>query len=228
MTDSRLTAAPIPAWVPRLVADIALRLPDSPIVRRLLTDARMEAVWRKLAKQPPNNVPSHDTRLLYVERDGATLGLTRADLAGHSPSERGAASFFVSILTAFMESPTLRTRVDYDAQAKRFIDAVDLCREEREHSAGALRDALDIVGRHFAYSARNMETVSGPDVVERAGGDRSDDDLRLRIRRLAAVSLLIYGKRNFTTLATVLSVATARDVTKKMIENATRDLRLKS
>lgn len=208
---------------PSLVKEIARRLPASLIVDRLLTDPRMNGIWPTLLRQHANE-RLVDNLLLWVE--GATpLGLTRDDIAAYSPAERGAAAFFVRTVDALTTSPTLRTRIDYEAQAKRFADAVDLCAQERGHSGGALRDALDIVAQHFAYSARIMESACGPEVLERSSANRGDDALRIQARLVAAASLSIYGKRNFTALATVASVATGLAMTKKSIENWTRDLR---
>lgn len=219
-----LTAADIPAWVPRLVADIALRIPPNPIVRRLVTDDRMKAVWRLLPQQHADDAWA-DLRLLWVEGD-IPLNLTRDAISAYSAPERAAAALFVGAIEILSSTSPLLTRAEYDAQAKRFADAAALCLEQRQHSHGSLQEALDIVAVHFAHKAKIMETVSGPQVVERSSSkeDRGADALRVQTRQLAAASLTLYGRRNCGTLATIVSVATGADVTKPAVIKMTADL----
>lgn len=222
--SQRLAAADIPAWTPKLVADIALRLPPSLVVRRLVTDARLHDVWKRLLQQTAADIARVDLGLLWFERRDAPLGLTRDGLSKYPAQERAAAAFFVSVIDAFADTPILKTRVEFDAQAQRFADAVELCAQEREGAYdGALRDALDIVARHFAYRSTRLQTASGPEVLERSAKDRSSDDMRIKARLIATAYFQLYGdKRDLLIIKTIMTVATGVEISKKNVENWTK------
>jgi hypothetical protein len=207
---------------PALVNLIAERLPASDVIDRLLTDPRMSDVWRKLSKLTPNDAQV-DVRLLWFERD-SPLGLTRDIVYAHPPAERGAAALFVSVVDALGEPLPLRTHAEYDAQAKRFADAVELCTSERKHASDVLRDALDVVARHFARRSIVLAQADGAQVVERSGGDRGDDTLRIQARFITAAMFHLYGKRNVGVVANVLAIATDAAVKWKDVDNWTRDI----
>ncbi|HEY8124186.1 MAG TPA: hypothetical protein VIF88_02030 [Methylocystis sp.] len=246
-TPNRPATDDLPAWVPALVEDVARRLPPSEIVDRLLTDDRMKIVWRSLMRQTPNDAQVdvsllHDPRikivwrslmrqtpkdtqvdvsLLWRARD-TPLGLTRDVLYSYPAGERGCAAFFVGVVDVLAEPPSAMTRVEYDAEVRRFADAAELCRTE--HAAGMPHEALAIVADYFARKAMSMKTTSGLHIVERSGGERSDDALRVQARHVAAESFALYGQRNCGTVAKALSVATGVTVSKGSIENWTHDV----
>jgi hypothetical protein len=213
----RLTAAEIPAWVPKAVADVALRLPPSGVLLRLTTSARMESVWRELLKQNVvNNLA--DNHLLWLHRD-TPLGLTRDDISAHSPQEKAAAAFFVNVVDALMQPPKVLTHAEHDARVQRFNDAADLCREQADRIDDDLKSALEKVGNFFAHQAEMLAAINNPQIIERRVGDR--DALRVQARSIVAWSLALYGNRNLGTAAKVLSIATGTEITKSQVEKWT-------
>ncbi|MBG0796657.1 hypothetical protein IYX23_02960 [Methylocystis sp. L43] len=198
---------------PTLVELIAKRLPPSDVVDRLLSDPRMNAAWRELLRQRAND-KLVDAHLIWLERD-TPLGLTRDDLSKHSRAECAAAALFVNAVAALTKSPSLKTRAEHDAKASKLAEAAALCREQRQHAAGDLKQALAIVADHFNFQAELIEANGDdPHIIERRVGD---DATRVQARMVAAWSFAFYGRRNLGTVATISSVATATETSKQQV-----------
>jgi hypothetical protein len=227
----RLTAAELPEWLPRAVADVALRLPPSDIVARLLCDERMKAVWNYLATHDADiddrDPDRHNAVLaatLYDDRMPLTESASARDLA--------AAAFFLAIVDDLTRETTIAKRVDVDSQAQRYFDAAKLCRETIPDSETLtngffesgealnfdLAEALAVIARIF-NSRGDRIRADKPDIIERSSKLRGDDALRVTAREIAMTFSRSYGNYNYGLTAIITSVATGADVTKKSIAN---------
>jgi hypothetical protein len=224
---SKQPAHDLPDWIPKPVADVASRLPPSDIVARLLTDARMESVWRFLAKQDAIS-DAVLTMTLFDER-----------MPPHEQSmrDRASAAVFLAIIDALASETKARKRIDVDAQAQRYFDAAKLCRETildaevltngffevGEALNFDLAKALDVIAGIFESRGDRIR-VDNIDVIARSSKSRGDDALRIAARKIATTFFRFYGNHNYGLTAIVTSVATGDVVTKKSVANWCGDL----
>jgi hypothetical protein len=101
-----------PAWVPPLVVSVAGKMRGfSPeIVDRLLTDPKMETVWREIGQHPVKPLPAHLEGNLRVNH-----------WLGHdveaSPKDEAAVAFFACVVIQVGLRNKARERRDSDALA---------------------------------------------------------------------------------------------------------------
>ena len=219
---------------PDAVKDVALRLPPSEVVKRLLTDDRMQSVWRFLLRQ---NADQESVNRHILFNDVGLPPTWDADKA-FSPQERAAAAFFASIVDDLTRKPDLIKRADAKARAKPFLDAAKLCREMIEHAGGYergfdemgepldfnLKKALGVVANILEHEGKRASAINDPLSIKRSAKDRADDELRVKTRKVAATMMSIYGSRNYEITARVVSIALDVEVSKKDIENWCADI----
>lgn len=214
---------------PDAVKCVALLLPPSGVVKRLLTDERMRSVWWFLLRQNADQ-ESVNSHILFNDVDLSALW--DADKA-FSAEERAAAAFFASIVDDLTRKPDLIKLADAEARAKPFLDAAKLCREMIEHAGGYehgfeemgepldfnLKKALGVVANILEHEGKRASAMNDPRLIKRSAKSRVDDELRVRTRKVTATMMSIYERRNYEITARVVSIALDVDVSKKDVEN---------
>ncbi len=230
----RPVAKGVPARVSASIADAARHLPPSGVAERLLTDERMETVWRFLLRQ---NVDQEAVAQHLLFND-AGLPTTWDAEQTFSPQQRAAAVFFVSVVGDLTGEPELIKHADADALAQPFLDAAKLCREMIRNAEGYQRGydeagqplsfdlakALDVVADCLEYKGNAALATNDPHVIKRSANERGDDALRVKTRLVAATMFCLYGRRNLGLTATVVTVATGVKIQKKDVENWCRHI----
>ncbi len=209
-------------WVPQSVLSIASALPlEGDVARRLLTDQRMKEVWRilrraKVSQQTINALPGW-------RRLAETQGVPLEDQA--------CAAFFAYAVMELSNRREIGTRSQFDAFARPWFAAAELCRwvtenEPRVRIDPEFAQSIARVGVYFEDEGRSREQKGSPYVLERSSGQRNDDGVRGRVRALATEMHKMFGHFFYRTVATVAMIAMqVDDIDEHKVRNWCSDLR---
>lgn len=236
----------IPRWVPDSVKRTALAMAtcgmEVGFAHRLLSDTRMESVWKEIHKQ----ARMLDDRQLENGL-AALVGPVRMEDWGlckfeFSLPEQVCAAFFCSLVIELGNKRELGmeldnkgekivTHTDIKRYADRWRSAAKLCRQ-MEYEGGRhrvdpkLSDAISMVGAYFDQYARFIEDANegNPYVVGRSSRQRNDDAVRAQVRAIAVITNKIFGKFLYKTLATVASVVFQNNVKPESVRDWCADI----
>jgi hypothetical protein len=193
-----------PDWVPPLVVSVAGKMRGfSPeIVDRLLTDPKMETVWREI-DQPVKPLPANLEGNLRVNH-----------WLGHdveaSPKDEAAAAFFACVVIETRLENKL-ARKDISAFATRLAAAADTARLVRLnpflHPVDTDVDALakaEAILAQLAAEVRRTSPKGHPLILEK----RTENDTeRAIVRSIATMTKAIFGKHLYGTVGAAVSIA---------------------
>jgi hypothetical protein len=208
------------------------------MVRRLLTDAKMQNVWpvlQRTSAQP------------YALVEWQRLRRTKTLDANARTQDKACAVFFYCAMLAFggmSLHPPMWTRKELDESASRWRSAAQMCRDEKrrlfewwqveaaevevfpEDAKPAaeldvdLAMALAIVDEHFERRAQQYESpVWSACIIDRSSKNRGDDRARVGVRVLGAETHKLFGQYLYGTLATVATAALQTAITEKSVKN---------
>lgn len=219
-----LKAEDIPDWVPPSVKSMAMAIAtglpvEGTAAHRLLTDPRMESVWRELKK--------HEITRDALDSLDRLERMSTWDMSDWkvSPQDQAYAAFYARLAIQFAGPRNVVTRAQ--ASAKPWHDAARLCwdvmRSARPRVDTELAQALAIVGEYFEEQGQLQER--NPYIVERSSGLRGEDDeIRVRTRLIGKATHSIFGSTLYGTVAKVASVAMQTSVSEKNVQNWCSDL----
>jgi hypothetical protein len=203
---------PIPNWVP---SSVKLLAPAFPLGQRLLTDPRMEAVWRVLQKA---DVSEEGLESVESFQRLESWGISKYDhpLQDFPPpdfslQDRACAALFAFAAWELNSKRNAITGTKIEGSVKQYTDAANLCRSTTHydylHSANPKLDAaLSIVGWYFQDQARKIGQMAGPHVIKRSSKTRGDDGTRIHVRVLASEMHRLFGPFHYGTVATIATV----------------------
>lgn len=231
----------LPDWVPSSVADagpIISTAEDGDQVRlRLLTDPRMETVWRTIGRGVEKQVNGGRGAQFATRLDQYLKG--RCLLDPKMPLvERAQRGFFSLALIEFALANPFATRSEMGGFARRWRDAAALNREARlligralfdRELAASLARAAEYCDEIAAEIDKSASDKSNPYVMERSTRSKSKTEsdvkltnaIRARIKALAKDIHPIFGEYMCGTLAVVSVVATGTHL--KITEEIVRD-----
>jgi hypothetical protein len=214
-----------PKWAPPAVVREGVQLIvetryqiDEALIRRLLTDERMEAVWSFLGN--PKKCAACPTAI-DTWRDHPVLG-------GLSDQDIALAAFFLTSYSyAHHRFPTLTTaslvkrREPYLESAKRLQKEAQLLRERwsKDPEAGAHAAAIDAAISFHMNKTKQLFNPS-PRLVDR---DQGDPYQRAYAVYMAAAARWLFGKYMYGTIARVTNVALVRAKKKQVSTINVRD-----
>jgi hypothetical protein len=193
-----------PDWAPPLVVSVAgkMRGLSPEIVDRLLTDPKMETVWREIGQRPVKPLPAHLEPNLRVNH-----------WLGHdveaSPKDEAAVAFFACAVIKTRLKNKL-ARKDISAFATRLANAAEVARMVRLnpflHPVDTDVDALaktEAILAQLAAEVRRTSPKGHPLILEK----RTENDTeRAIVRSIATTTKAIFGKHLYGTVATAVSV----------------------
>jgi hypothetical protein len=194
-----------PDWAPPLVVSVAGKMRGfSPeIVDRLLTDPKMETVWRQIGQRKVKPLPADLAPNLRVNH-----------WFGHdveaSPKDEAAAAFFACVVIETRLENKL-ARKDISAFATRLADAAETARTVRLnpflHPVDTDVDALaktEAILARLADDFRRTSPKGHPLILERGGENETE---RAIVRSIASTTKTIFGQHLYGTVAAAVSVA---------------------
>jgi hypothetical protein len=192
-----------PDWVPPLVVSVAgkMRGLSAEIVDRLLTDPKMETVWREIYDVKP--LPAHLEVNLRVNH-----------WLGHdveaSPKDEAAAAFFACVVIETRLKNKL-ARKDISAFATRLAAAAETARMVRLnpflHPVDTDVDALaktEAILAQLAAEVRRTSPKGHPLILEKR---TKKDTERAIVRSIATMTKAIFGKHLYGTVGAAVSIA---------------------
>lgn len=227
----------IPVWVPDAVKSMATKgsFPfETAEARRLVTDDRMQTVWKKLRKRRVGGeVIDH---LDWFQRLD-TWGIPEA---GVSLEDRCCAALFAYAAQELSSPREVWTRHDATRFAKKWDEAASLCRwishdpmfaADREFANAAKVSAIGME-KHAELLKKEGRVVNlGQDdtpyiIGERGSGSRGDDKIRGRVRAIAIATHKLYGLFLYDIVAKLVTVAMQPqfEVTEHSVRNWCSDL----
>lgn len=194
---------PMPNWVP---SSVKLLAPAFPLGQRLLTDPRMEAVWRVLQRTEArksgfDSVDSFQRlRSWGIPEDGLSL------------QQLACAALFAFAAWELNSPKPVITHEKIGDLTKRCLDAARLCRSPDFNllpMTPKLSEALSIVGQYFENNAQMWEKRTSPYIIGRSSGTRGtpgEDETRIHVRVLASETRRLFGSFLYGTVATIATV----------------------
>jgi hypothetical protein len=210
----------LPHWVPPAVKTIAEVLPyyaDSDIARRLLTDERMDPVWKSLkrAKVAQDSIDQLDDwqRLRAYDIPVSDMLVPIEDEA--------CAAFFAGAVVELNLPRDVLMRSQIKERSERWLAAAGVCREimdtePRPKADPQLLRNFAIVESYLKTGAAKMEQRNNAYVLLESSGTkprgdelqgRPRDELRVKVRALALEMHKIYGQFRYGTVAKVTNIA---------------------
>ena len=216
----------VPSWVPRSVQAIGAVVPCVEEIRlRLLTDVRMEAVWRELAQNPVN---ANRLETVYEWRRLKAWGL---DYCGESNSNAASAAIFAFAAVNLSNDQAVWTSRLKKGSCDDFKKASALCEafsSDHMMTSPEERAALQASSTFF----RNMESLvanlKGPCVLGKDAKERGDVQIRVHARDLAQEVQRMFGTFLCGTVATLVNVGLhpRKEITLKNVTYWCSDLRV--
>jgi hypothetical protein len=205
-----------PAWVPATGVEEALRMlaatrsrnkkasdDEKALIRRLLTDQRMQAVWRELGNQKRS--PARTTARALWRSGAVPEGLSDQDiaLAVFFFNACRYAQYAGKVLTTGTWKEKHETRLQWIMQLRKATDLLFLqfCVEPE-----AERHLIAIYTAAIHLERREMEIFRGPPLTL-IGRNQGDPLQRRYAVLMGEVVRELFGKSHYTTIATVTNVA---------------------
>ena len=195
----------------------------------LMTDKRMDSVWRELQKQAKANGVEIAMRALNSRYRMQKWGVSEL---GISLPDRACAAFYSWVVIELGVPKESATRQGIAAMAKPWHSAAERCRMAI-HSPGRpglepeLARALEMSSQYLEeYSQFIIESAGrdGPYILKRSSGQRNDNSTRGKVRALAMGTKAMFGSYLYRTVSTVASVALQTDVDWESVRNWCQDL----
>jgi hypothetical protein len=219
-----------------------------PVGERLLTNQRMERVWKKLrtegiklAQSNPEAFEKELNELPYSYRRESRDDSPPSDRFDPTPrrvtylADSACASFFLATAIIFTFRNRTGTERDLKQEVQRWRTGAQLCREARSSPHRATVDptlaaALALVTDYFEGHIASIETTAagspyfiGRNARERApGGGKNaigNENVRGQVCDLARITQKIFGSFLHTPVATAASVATGLPINSTTVEN---------
>jgi hypothetical protein len=189
------------------------------MARRLLTDPKMNNVWKTLQRTPAKLWASEKWRQMKMLDEGASL------------QEMAAAVFFYSAMKAFggllLPPPPIWTRKEIEEFGEPWLSAAQLCWKTMHTPAAesnvGLAIALAEVGEYFERRS-SVPPEGSPHVIGRSSKDRGNDEVRVQVRTFASETHKLFGRYLSGTVAKVATIALQTTITEKSTKNWCADL----
>jgi len=201
-----MNAEEIPNWVPASVKKLAVRVSgfDDELVRRLVTDPKMENVWQYLLlRAQPMDSEVADSKWIQE--------LLRVSETPISVQEQTCAVFFLYVINELSAPRAATTRQDIENLVAPWRSAAEQCRSAISRlSSRANRElvkALSITAEYFESEAIFAGVdANNPYTLKRRSGKPEDNSVRGRVRALAWITYPLYGSFQYGVLASVAVV----------------------
>jgi hypothetical protein len=230
-------AIKIPDWVPAAVSKVAKVAAIPPCVpgtvtHRLLTDKRMESVWRQLRRRQV----ARDVARRFDENERlSSYNLSERRV---SANERACAAFFICVASRIgsLSPRKVWTLPQAKKQAAQWASAGELCRSIMDEpmffkQRAAASTMADFFEKHAESLEEkgcfaNLDQRVAPYILGRSSRRRGDDIVRAHARAIAADVHRIFGAWLDGTVATVAAVALGRPqkISRKSMENWRKNL----
>jgi hypothetical protein len=219
---------------PEAVLLLAEKLPQgSAIAARLLSNPRMELIWKKLLQLTPVKDCSGILRKWDADEYGFVV---RAKAEKRSPAaELAVAKLFEFIVFEFNQKRELRTDGEIEREAARWKDAADICKYVSHDpmfcSDTELQAAAAIVARQLTMSAELIRSTGAPisegaerraSHVLRMKNRQGDIEASARIHTTGLEMKDLFGTSKPALLTVIVSVAMDRAIEIEKVKKQTQ------